>query len=200
MKIKPSDVKKLRDLTGVGMMDVKKALESADGDVDKAAKYLREKGAQLAESKSERNASQGVITSYVHPGDKIGVLVELNCETDFVAKNEDFKKLGHKLAVHVAGMHPLYIAPEDVPKDVVDKEKELYKSQLEGKSKEIAKKAIEEKLNSFYASVCLLKQPFVLDQEVRVEDLISDIVGLLKENIQVARFIRFEVGGKESNE
>lgn len=197
MDIKASDVKKLRDLTGAGMMDAKKALESAGGNLDKAYKFLREKGAQLAKNKSERNVSQGVITSYIHPGDKIGVLLELNSETDFVAKNEDFKKLAHNLAIHVAGMHPLYIYPTDIPKDVIEKEKKLYKSQLKGKSKAIADKAIEGKLENFYASICLLKQPFVLDQDLSVEDLITDTIGILKENIQIARFIRFEVGNRE---
>lgn len=197
MDIKASDVKKLRDLTGVGMMDAKKALESAGGSLDKASKFLREKGAQLAKNKSERNVSQGVIISYIHPGDKIGVLLELNSETDFVAKNEDFKKLAHNLAIHVAGMHPLYIHPTDVPKDVIEKEKKLYKSQLKGKSKAIADKAIAGKLENFYASICLLKQPFVLDQDLSVEDLITDTIGVLKENIQIARFIRFEVGNRE---
>ncbi len=196
MNIKASDVKKLRDLTGVGMMDAKKALEFADGDVGKASKFLREKGVQLAERKSGRSASQGIIAFYIHPGDKIGVLVELNSETDFVAKNEDFKKLANNLAIHVAGMHPLYIQPSDVPKDVIEKEKKLYKSQLKDKSKAVADKAIEGKLENFYASVCLLKQPFVLDQDLSVEDLITDTIGVLKENIQIARFIRFEVGDR----
>ena len=196
MNIKASDVKKLRDLTGVGMMDAKKALESADGNLDKASKFLREKGVQLAKKKSGRNASQGVIVSYIHPGDKIGVLVEVNIETDFVAKNEDFKKLAHNLAIHVAGMQPLYIQPSDIPKDVIEKEKKLYKAQLKDKPKALADKAIEGKLENFYASVCLLKQPFVLDQDLSVEDLITDTIGVLKENIQVTRFIRFEVGNR----
>lgn len=196
MDVKASDVKKLRDLTGVGMMDAKKALVSVDGDITKASKFLREKGVQLAENKSERNASQGVIVSYIHPGDNIGVLVEVNSETDFVARNEDFKKLAHNIAIHVAGMQPLYIQPSDIPKDVLEKEKKLYKSQLEGKSKAIADKAMEGKLENFYASVCLLKQPFVLDQDLSVEDLITDTIGVLKENIQIARFIRFEVGDR----
>lgn len=194
MDIKAKDVKKLRDLMGVGMMDAKKALKSADGDFSKAAKFLREKGTQLAESKSSRGAYQGVIASYIHPGSKVGVLVELNCETDFVARNEDFNKLAHNLAIHVAGMCPLYIAPEDVPQKVIDKETELYKSQLKGKSKTVADKAIKNKLDGFYTSVCLLKQPFVLDQDIKVENLITDMVGILKENIKITRFIRFEVG------
>ena len=124
----------------------------------------------------------------------MGVLVELNCETDFVARNEDFNKLAHNLAIHVAGMCPLYITPEDVPKKVIDKETELYKSQLKGKSKTVADKAIKNKLDGFYTSVCLLKQPFVLDQDIKVENLITDMVGILKENIKITRFIRFEVG------
>ena len=197
MEIKAEVVKKLRDLTGSGMMDVKKALQASDGDFEKAAKLLQEKGAQIAASKSARVASQGLVVSYIHPGDKVGVLVELNCETDFVSRNEDFKKLAHNLAVHVAGMHPLYVAPEDVPSEVVKKEKDLYKSQLEGKSSELVEQALEGKLNGFYESVCLTKQPYVLDQDKKVEDLISEIVGILKENIKIGRFVRFELGVRE---
>ena len=194
MEIKAKDVQKLRNLTGAGMMDAKKALKVSDGDFDKATKILLEKGAQLAESKSGRSTAQGIVASYIHQGNKIGVLVELNCETDFVAKNKDFKKLAYNLAVEVAGMHPLYIAPEDIPTDVIKKEKEVYKAQFKGKSKAVADKAVEGKLETFYESVCLLKQPFVLDQDVKVEDLLSEIVGILKENIKIARFIRFAVG------
>lgn len=197
MEIKAEVVKKLRDLTGSGMMDVKRALQASDGDFEKAAKLLQEKGAQIAESKSERVTSQGLIVSYIHPGDKVGVLLEINCETDFVSRNEDFKKLAHNLAVQVAGMHPLYISPEDVPEDVLKKEKDLYKSQIKGKSKELIDQALEGKLNSFYESVCLTKQPFVLDPDKKVEDLISDIVGILKENIKIGRFVRFELGVRE---
>lgn len=194
MEIKAKDVQKLRNLTGAGMMDAKKALTVSDGDFDKATKTLLEKGAQLAESKSGRSTAQGVVASYIHQGNKIGVLVELNCETDFVAKNEDFKKLAYNLAVQVAGMHPLYIAPEDIPADVIKKEKEVYKAQLKGKSKTVVDKAVEGKLETFYESVCLLKQPFVLNQDVKIEDLLSEIIGVLKENIKIARFIRFAVG------
>jgi len=190
------DIKKLRELTGAGMMDAKAALENADGDFDKATKLLMEKGAQLAESKSDRSVMQGIVLSYIHPGDRIGVLLELNCETDFVARNEDFKKLAHNLTLQIAGMQPIYIAPEDVPAEVVEKEKKVYTAQLKGKSKEIAEKAIAEKLEDFYASICLIKQPFVLNQDLQVEDIIGETVGVLKENIKVARFVRFEVGDR----
>lgn len=190
------DIKKLRELTGAGMMDAKSALENADGDFDKATKLLMEKGAQLAESKSDRSARQGIVLSYIHPGDRIGVLLELNCETDFVARNEDFKKLAHNLALQVAGMQPIYISPEDVPAEVVEKEKEVYSAQLQGKSKEIAEKAVTEKLADFYTSICLIKQPFVLNPELKVEDIIGETIGILKENIKVARFVRFEVGDR----
>jgi len=193
---KLDDIKKLRELTGAGMMDAKSALENSEGDFEKATKLLMEKGAQLAESKADRSALQGVIVSYIHPGDRIGVLLELNCETDFVARNEDFRKLAHNLALQVAGMHPIYIAPEDVPAGVVEKEQEVYKAQAQAKSKASAEKAIEGKLADFYASVCLIKQPFVLNQELTVENLIGETVGILKENIRVARFVRFEVGDR----
>jgi len=193
---KLDDIKKLRELTGAGMMDAKSALENSEGDFEKATKLLMEKGAQLAESKADRSALQGVIVSYIHPGDRIGVLLELNCETDFVARNEDFRKLAHNLALQVAGMHPIYIAPEDVPAGVVEKEQEVYKAQAQDKSKASAEKAIEGKLADFYASVCLTRQPFVLNQELTVENLIGETVGILKENIRVARFVRFEVGDR----
>ncbi|MBN2585087.1 elongation factor Ts [Patescibacteria group bacterium] len=196
MEIQASDVKKLRDLTGAGMMDVKKALAEAKGDADKALAILKEKGAAIAASKSERATSQGLIATYIHPGDKIGAMVEVNCETDFVARGDDFKKLVKQIATHVAGMQPLYVAPEDVPADVIAAEKELYKSQVSGKAKDVASKAIEGKLEGFYESVCLLRQPFVLDQDKKVEDLINDVVGVVKENIKVARFARFEVGDR----
>lgn len=194
MEIKANIVKKLRDLTSAGMMDAKKALEASGGDFDRAVKLLREKGAKIAASKADRQASQGIIAAYIHPGDKIGVLVELNCETDFVARNEDFKKLAHNLALHIAGMEPMYVAPEDIPADVIKKETELYQSQLEGKSDVLADQAVQNKLNSFYESVCLLRQPFVLNPEIKVADLISEVIGILKENIKVAKFVRFELG------
>ncbi|MFA5270314.1 MAG: translation elongation factor Ts [Patescibacteria group bacterium] len=196
MEIKASDVKKLRDLAGSGMMDAKKALAEANGDADKALAILKEKGAAIAASKSERNVSQGLVVTYIHPGDKIGAMVEVNCETDFVARGDDFKKLAKQIATHVAGMQPLYVAPEDVPADVIAAEKELYKSQVAGKAKDVADKAIAGKLEGFYESVCLLRQPFVLDQDKKIEDLINELVRVVKENIKVARFVRFEVGDR----
>jgi len=197
MDIKAVDVKKLRDLTGFGMMDAKAALQEAKGDLAKATKLLQKRGAELAEKKSDRNAGQGVIASYIHAGDRIGVLVELNCETDFVARNKDFQKLAYNLAVHVAGMQPLYVAPDDVPKDVIAKEMALYKSQAKDKPKAAADQLVAGKLNGFYESVCLLKQPYVLDQDKPVEALITEAVGAWKENIHVSRFVRFEVGERE---
>lgn len=194
MAISTKDIKKLREITGAGLLDAKSALESSGGDFEKASKILMEKGAQIAESKSNRNALQGMIAHYIHPGDRIGVLLELNCETDFVARNDDFKKLAHNLAVQVAGMHPIYISPEDVPKDVVKKEKEVYLAQLQDKSKESGKKALQGKLDAFYESVCLTKQPFVLNSEIKIEELMAETVVILKENIKIARFVRFEVG------
>jgi len=196
MDIKANDVKKLRDLTGAGVMDAKKALSEAEGDVEKALAILKEKGAALAESKSDRAASQGMIATYIHPGDKIGAMVEVNCETDFVARGEDFKKLVRQIALHVAGMRPLYISPEDVPAEVLDAEKELYRSQAADRSKGAADKSIAGKLEGFYESVCLLRQPFVLEPDKKIEDLINEVVGVVKENIKVARFVRFEVGDR----
>lgn len=164
--------------------------------MEKALAILKEKGAALAESKSDRAASQGMIATYIHPGDKIGAMVEVNCETDFVARGEDFKKLVRQIALHVAGMRPLYISPEDVPAEVLDAEKELYRSQAADKSKGTADKTVAGKLEGFYGSVCLLRQPFVLEPDKKVEDLINEVVGIVKENIKVARFVRFEVGDR----
>lgn len=178
------------------MVDAKAALENSEGDFEKSAKLLMEKGAQIAESKADRSAMQGIVVSYIHPGDRVGVLLELNCETDFVAQNEDFKKLAHNLALQVAGMHPLYIVPEDVPAEVIAKEREIYAAQVQDKSKAAAEKAIQGKLEDFYAAVCLIKQPFVLNQELTVENIITETIGVLKENIKVARFARFEVGDR----
>jgi len=194
--VKLTDIKKLRDLTNAGMMDAKAALENAEGDFEKATKLLMEKGAQLAESKADRSALQGIVISYIHPGDRVGVLLELNCETDFVARNEDFKKLAHNLALQVAGMHPIYIAPDDIPAEVIEKEREVYAAQVQGKSKEAAEKIIQSKLDDFYTSVCLIRQPFVLNQELTVENIIAETLVILKENIKVARFVRFEVGDR----
>lgn len=196
MAISTKDIKKLRALTGAGLLDARGALESSEGDFEKATKILMEKGAQIAESKSDRNALQGIIVQYIHPGDRIGVLLELNCETDFVARNDDFKKLAHNLALQVAGMHPVYISPEDVPEDVLKKEKEVYLAQLQDKSKGAGEKALQGKLEAFYESVCLTKQLFVLNSDIKVEELMAETIGILKENIKIARFVRFEVGDR----
>ncbi|MBU1092125.1 elongation factor Ts [Patescibacteria group bacterium] len=196
MAISTKDIKKLREITGAGLLDARSALESSEGDFEKATKILMEKGAQIAKSKSDRNALQGIIVQYIHPGDRIGVLLELNCETDFVARNDDFKKLAHNLALQVAGMHPIYISPEDIPEDVLKKEKEVYSAQLQDKSKESSQKASQGKLDAFYESVCLTKQIFVLNSDIKVEELMAETVGILKENIKIARFVRFEVGDR----
>jgi len=196
-KIKLADIKKLREATGAGIADVKKALEKSKGNFEKAREWLREKGASLLESKSSRRTAEGVVVSYIHPGYKVGALLELNCETDFVARNDEFIKLAKELAMQVAGMNPLYIAPVDVPKTVLKKEEEVYRAQMKGKSKEAVSKAVEGKIEKFFEQICLLKQPLIKNDRKKVEDLLAEKVASLKENIKVGRFVRFVIGEGE---
>lgn len=189
------EIKKLRECTGAGMMDCKKVLEEANGDFDKAIELLRKKGAATAAKRAEREAKEGVIVSYVHGG-RIGALLELNSETDFVARNEDFKALAQDLVMHVAAAAPEYINPEDVPADIVEKEKEIEREQLKesGKPADVQDKIIEGKINKFYSQVCLMKQPFIKDPAVTIEDLINEKTAAIGEKIAIRRFARFELG------
>lgn len=193
--IKASDVKKLRDQSGVPMMKAKEALQEADGDIEKAKEVLRKKGAEIAAEKAGRDASDGIVVSYIHSNKKIGVLLELACETDFVAKNEEFQQLGKDIAMQIAAMNPLVVAPEDISQDVLDKEKEVYLEQLKGEKKpdDIKEKIITGKLKKFAEEQSLLKQPFIKDDKTNIETLITDVVGKLKENIKVKRFVRFDI-------
>lgn len=183
-------IQELRAQTGAGVMDVKKALDEAGGDKDKAIELLRKRGEKIASKKAGREASEGVIASYIHM-DKIGVLVELNCETDFVARTDDFKNLAKDIALQVASMNPQYLAPEDVPAAVVEKEREIYMEQIEGdKPEEVKQKIVDGKVNKFYEEVCLLKQPFFKDDKMTIEELITANIGKMGENIQLRRFSR----------
>ncbi len=193
MPVSIEDIKKLRDMTGAGMMTAKKALEDADGDIDKAMENLRKAGMASAAKKADREAREGTIASYVHGG-KIGVLVEVNCETDFVARTDDFQAFAKDIAMQVAASNPLYARPEDVPAEVVEKEKEIYAAEVEGKPAEIIGKIVDGKLDKYYSEVCLVKQAFVKDPDKTVEDLTAELVGKLGENIVIRRFSRVELG------
>jgi elongation factor Ts len=190
-----TDITKLREMTGAGMMDCKKALEESKGDFDKAIEGLRKKGAATAAKRAERDAKEGLIVSYIHNG-RIGALLELNSETDFVAKNEDFQQLAKDLVMHVAATAPEYVSPEDVPAEVVAKEREIEAAQLEaaGKPKEMMDKILEGKIQKFYARVCLIKQPYVKNPDMTIEDLINDKTASIGEKLVVRRFVRFELG------
>jgi elongation factor Ts len=194
MAIPAKDVKALRDKTGAGMMDCKRALTEAGGDVDKAMAVLREKGLAKAREKSARTMSEGVIVSYLHGNGRIGVLVELGCETDFVARNEEFQGLARELAMQVAASKPLYVSPEDVPADVIEAEKAIYRSQVADKPQQIQDKIIEGKLGKYYEEVCLIRQPYIRDDSKKVEDLIRETIAKAGENMTVRRFVRMELG------
>ncbi|HZL82251.1 MAG TPA: translation elongation factor Ts, partial [Candidatus Deferrimicrobium sp.] len=191
-------VKTLRERTGAGVLDCKKALVASDGSIDKAIDVLREKGLAKAISKSSREAGDGMVFTYIHAGGKLGVLVELNCETDFVAKTEDFQGLGKEIAIQVAATDPSFIRPEDVPADVVDHEKALYRVQLEAEKKpeQVWEKIIEGKLGAYYKENCLMQQPYIRDESKTIDELIKAMIAKTGENIVVARFVRFKIGGK----
>lgn len=195
-KVTTEMVKRLRDATGAGVLDAKKALEAADGNFEEAVDALRAKGAALAAKRADREASEGVIETYTHLASRIGVMLELNCETDFVARNEQFQELAHDLALHVAAMNPQYLSREDVPQADLERETEVLKEQAaaEGKPTHIVDKIVEGRLKKFYGEKCLMEQPFVKNEDVTVEELITDAIGTIGENIVLRRFARFELG------
>lgn len=196
MKITTEMIKELRDATGAGVLETKKALEAADGDFDKAADVLREKGAARAAKRADREASEGVVELYSHPGNRVGVMLELNCETDFVARNEEFRDLAHDLALHIAAMKPLYINKEDVSQEDLDRETEKLRNQAlaEGKPEQVVEKIVSGRISKFYEEVCLLEQPFVKDDSVTIQELITQTISKTGENIVVRRFARYELG------
>lgn len=187
-------IKQLREKTFAGMMDCKKALTEASGDMDKAVSILRKKGIALANKKASRTAKEGVIASYIHTNNKIGVLVEVNCETDFVAKNDLFKAFVKDLTMQVAAAHPLCIKKEDVSKEMLDREAEIIKEQNKNKPANIMDKIVSGNLEKFYSETCLLEQPFIKDSSVTIKDLLTDIIAKIGENIVIRRFIRYKVG------
>jgi len=187
-------VKELRDKTGAGMMDCKVALQEAKGDLAEAEKILRKKGKADASKKATRTANEGCIASYIHHGSKLGVLVEINCETDFVARNESFRELVKDITQHIAAANPSYVKREDVPATVVDGEKEIYLAQVKDKPPQAVDKIVAGKLEKFYSTVCLLEQPFVKDPEVTIKDHITAKIAQLRENIVIRRFTRWQLG------
>ena len=196
MGVDAKTVKELRDKTGAPMMDCKKALQECDCDMGKAVLFLREKGISSADKKSGRATKDGKIISYIHPGDKLGVLVEINCETDFVAKGEGFTSFAKDIAMHIAAASPQYLNKEDVPEDVIAKERQIYETQAknENKPEKVIEKIAEGRIAKFYSEVCLLEQNFVKDDKVKINDFVKSAIAQFGENINIARFVRFNLG------
>lgn len=196
MQISAKDVKELREMTGAGMMDCKKALVESDGELEKAVAYLRKQGLSKAAKKADRSANEGLIYSYIHPGSKLGVLLEINCETDFVARTQDFQNLAKDIAMQVAASNPLVVEREQLDQTALEKEREIYRTQAlnEGKPEKVVDKIVEGKLSKYYQEVVLLDQPFIKDQDVSVRDLLNNSISKVGENIVVKRFVRFRMG------
>ena len=189
-------VKQLREKTGAGMMDCKQALVECDADIDKAVDFLRKKGLATAQKRAGRAMTEGTVQSYIHMGGKLGVLVEVNCETDFVAKNEDFVVFANNIAMHIAATNPLGMRAEDVPEETVQREREIYQAQaLEtGKPENVIAKIVDGKMNKFFKENCLLNQPYVRDPDLTVEDVLNELIAKIGENITIRRFVRFQAG------
>lgn len=196
MAVDAKSVKELRERTGAGMLDCKKALEEANGDITKAAELLREKGLSAAANKAGRVATEGVVESYIHAGGRIGVLVEINCETDFVGKTDAFKEFARDIAMQIAAASPRYVRREEVPAEEVEKEKEILKAQAlnEGKPEKIVEKMVEGRIAKFYEEFCLLEQSFVKDQDKTISQLLNEKISTIGENISIRRFVRYELG------
>jgi len=196
LEITTAMIKELREATGAGILDCRKALEQSGGDFEAAVAYLREKGLAEAAKRTDREASEGVVEVYAHPGNRVGVMLELNCETDFVARTPEFRALAHDLALHIAFAAPRYISRDQVPEEVIEAEKAVYRAQAlgEGKPEHIVDRIVEGKLEKFYKMVCLMEQPFVKDEDITIETLIKDHIARLGENIVMRRFARYELG------
>jgi len=190
-------IKRLRDKTNAGIVACQKALKESGGDVDKAVEILRKQGAAMASKKSGRAAKEGRVESYIHQGGKIGVLVEVNCESDFVARNDDFKIFVKDVAMQIAAANPIYVKKEDVPAAALAKETEIIKAQLTGKPAAAAEKIVEGKMNKFYEDACLMEQPFIKDQSLKIKDILTSMIGKIGENIVIRRFVRFQVGEEQ---
>ncbi|MBN1534138.1 MAG: translation elongation factor Ts [Spirochaetes bacterium] len=189
-------IKELREKTQAGMMDCKKALQETGGDMEKSVEFLRKKGLASAEKRMGREASEGIIATYIHNNQKLGVLLDLRTVTDFVARNEEFQALAKELCMQVAASSPLYVKPEDVPQDVIEKEREIYREQMKdsGKPANVVEKIVDGKLSKFYGDVCLLEQEYIKDPKVKIKDLIKEKISKYGENIEVRRFVRYQIG------
>ncbi|GIO53199.1 MULTISPECIES: translation elongation factor Ts [Paenibacillus] len=196
MAVSASAVKELREKTGAGMLDCKKALEEANGDITKATELLREKGLAAAANKAGRAATEGVVEAYIHAGGRIGVLVEINCETDFVGKTDQFKEFARDIAMHIAASSPRYVSREEVPQAEVEKEKEILKAQAlnEGKPEKIVEKMVEGRIGKYYEEFCLLEQSFIKDPDKTISQLLNEKISTIGENISIRRFVRYELG------
>jgi elongation factor Ts len=196
LKITTAMVKELREETGAGVLDCRNALQETDGDFDKAVEYLRQKGLAAAAKRASRATNEGTIGSYIHAGSRVAALVEVNCETDFVARTDDFLALAHDLAMQVVAAKPKYLHPEDIPAEVIEAEKGDYRAQTEnsGKPEHVIDKIVEGKLQKYYQEVCLAQQPFIKDEGLTVQDVVTQVAAKLGENIVVRRFVRFELG------
>lgn len=196
MAIDLASIQELRDRTGLGMMDCKKALIEADGNIELAVELLRKKGAAIAAKRSGKETAEGLVVSYIHPGDRVGVLLELNCETDFVASNDQVRQVAKDIAMHIAALKPLYLAPEDVDSKFLEHEKDILRAQLadSGKPEKIVNQIMEGKLQKLYSEVCLLKQVFIKNDQITIEQLLQETIAKTGENIKIRRFARFEVG------
>jgi elongation factor Ts len=196
MAVSAAAVKELREKTGAGMLDCKKALDEANGDITKATELLREKGLAAAANKAGRTATEGVVESYIHGGGRVGVLVEVNCETDFVAKTEQFRSFVRDIAMQIAATNPLYVRREEVPQEALDKEREILKNQAlnEGKPANIVEKMVEGRLGKYYEEFCLMEQSFIKDPDKTVSTLLNEKIATIGENISIRRFVRFELG------
>ena len=194
MEIDPQSVKKLREKTNAGMMDCKRALAEAGGNFDKAEQILREKGVASASKKASRATKEGIVAAYIHQQGKVGVLVEVNCETDFVAKNQNFRDFVKDITLHIAAAHPLYVSREQVPGNLIEVEREIYKVQVKGKAANVVEKIVEGKLDKFYSTVCLLEQGFIKNPDQTIGDLLKTKIAELGENIVIRRFTRYLMG------
>lgn len=195
-EISAQTVKTLRDKTGAGMMDCKKALQECGGSEEKAIAWLREKGLSKAQKRAGRATTEGVVGSYIHSNGKLGVMVEIKCETDFVARSERFQEFAKNVAMQIAAANPVCLSADEVPADLLAKEREIYKNQAmaEGKPEQIAEKIVDGRVKKFYKEICLLEQPFIKDDKVSIQDLLNELVGVLGENVQIGRFCRYALG------
>ena len=202
MAVTTAQIKELRERTGAGMMDCKKALEESQGDMEKAIDWLRKKGMAKAQKRAGRTASEGLVQAYIHAGGKIGVLVEVNCETDFVARTEDFQKFVKEIAMQIAATNPLAVSKEDLPAEVIEREKEIYRQQAlaSGKPERVVDRIVEGKLEKFFQDACLLEQPYIREDKIKIKDLLNELVAKTGEKIIIRRFVRFQLGEKLANE